>query len=167
MDIICRIESDGLDGICRIKQDGIYLVITNTHVRSLIDLYQNHCIYSRVHIAGGGNVMCVCPYQKSVRLLKLSVSYACAAIKNPSVKHGDWLSHVRPAPFPFHLLLCPGIIYRKHMLMFKGLLLGAETSCVCVCTKRVYVKFTEPKVCTVGIYSTYESRYLYSLGEYI
>ena len=57
--------------------------------------------------------------------------------------------------------------YRTHMLMFKGLLLGAETSCVCVCTKRVYVKFTEPKVCTVGIYSTYESRYLYSLGEYI
>ena len=31
---------------------------------------------------------------------------------------------------------------------------GAETSCVCVCTKRVCVKFTEPKVCTVGIYST-------------
>ena len=44
---------------------------------------------------------------------------------------------------------------------------GAETSCVCVCTKRVCVKFTEPKVCTVGIYSTYESRYMYSLGEYI
>ena len=26
-------------------------------------------------------------------------------------------------------------------------------SCVCVCTKKVCVKFTEPKVCTVGIYS--------------
>ena len=43
---------------------------------------------------------------------------------------------------------------------------GADTSCMCVCTKRVCVKFTEPKACTVGIYSTYESRYLYSLGEY-
>ena len=38
---------------------------------------------------------------------------------------------------------------------------------MCVCNKRVCVKFTEPKVCTVGIYSTYESGYLYSLGEYI
>ena len=39
--------------------------------------------------------------------------------------------------------------------------------CVCVCTKRVCEKFTEPMVCTVGIYSTYKSRYLYSVGEYI
>ena len=40
----------------------------------------------------------------------------------------------------------------------------------------MFVKFTEPKVCSVGIYSTvctvdiystYESRYFYSLGEYI
>ena len=53
MDIIRRIEWDGLDGICRIKQDGIYLVITNTHVRSLIDLYQNHCIYSEECIQQG------------------------------------------------------------------------------------------------------------------
>ena len=44
---------------------------------------------------------------------------------------------------------------------------GAETSCVCVCTKRVCVSNWEPKMCTVGIYRTYESRYLYSLGEYI
>ena len=44
---------------------------------------------------------------------------------------------------------------------------GPETSCVYVCTKRVWVKFTEPKVCTVVIYSTYESRYLYNQGEYI
>ena len=34
---------------------------------------------------------------------------------------------------------------------------------MCVCC----VKFTEPKVCTGGIYSTYESQYLYSLEEYI
>ena len=34
----------------------------------------------------------------------------------------------------------------------------------CVCTKRVCVSNNEPKACTVGIYSTYESRYLYSLG---
>ena len=40
----------------------------------------------------------------------------------------------------------------------KELYQGAETSCVCVCTKRVCVKLTVPKVCTVGIYSTYESR---------
>jgi len=31
---------------------------------------------------------------------------------------------------------------------------GAETSCMRVCTKRVCLKFTEPKVCTVGLYST-------------
>ena len=31
---------------------------------------------------------------------------------------------------------------------------GAETSCMCVCTKRVCVKFTKPKMCTVGVYST-------------
>ena len=41
---------------------------------------------------------------------------------------------------------------------------GAE---MCVWIKRVCVKFTEPKVCTVDIYSTYESRYLYSLGVYM
>ena len=40
--------------------------------------------------------------------------------------------------------------------------------CVCLYQKStVCIKFTEQKVCTVGIYSTYESRYLYSLGEYI
>ena len=44
---------------------------------------------------------------------------------------------------------------------------GAETSCMCVCIKRVGVSNTEPKACTVGIYSTLESRYLYSPGEYI
>jgi len=38
---------------------------------------------------------------------------------------------------------------------------------MCVCTKTVCVSNTEPKACTVGVYSTYESRYLYSLGEYI
>ena len=30
---------------------------------------------------------------------------------------------------------------------------GAETLCVCACTKRVCVKITEPKVSTVGLYS--------------
>ena len=30
---------------------------------------------------------------------------------------------------------------------------GAETSCVCVCTKSV-CQFKVPKVCTVGVYST-------------
>ena len=44
---------------------------------------------------------------------------------------------------------------------------GGATSCVCVCTKRVCVNFTEPKACAVGMYSTHESRYLYSQGEYI
>ena len=44
----------------------------------------------------------------------------------------------------------------------------AKTSIMCVCTKRVCVRNTEPNACTVGIYSTYESWYLqYSLGEYI
>jgi len=33
---------------------------------------------------------------------------------------------------------------------------GAETSGVCVCTKIVCVKFTEPKVCTVGIYGIHK-----------
>ena len=31
---------------------------------------------------------------------------------------------------------------------------GAEMSCLCVCTKRVFVSDNEPKACTVGIYST-------------
>ena len=44
---------------------------------------------------------------------------------------------------------------------------GAETSCVCVCTKRVCVCDKKPNRCTVVVYSTEESRYLYSLGEYI
>ena len=35
---------------------------------------------------------------------------------------------------------------------------GAETSCVCVCTKRVCVKFTVPKVCTA------ECRYIQYIG---
>ena len=38
--------------------------------------------------------------------------------------------------------------------------------CVCLYQKSV-CKVTVPKVCTVGLYNTYESRYLYSLGEYI
>ena len=38
---------------------------------------------------------------------------------------------------------------------------------MCVSIKKECVKFTEPKVCTVGVFSTYESRYFYSLGEYI
>ena len=33
--------------------------------------------------------------------------------------------------------------------------------CVCLYQKSV-CKVTVPKVCTVGLYSTYESRYLYS-----
>ena len=44
---------------------------------------------------------------------------------------------------------------------------GANVMCVCLYQKSVCVKFTEPKSCTVDMYSTYESRYLYSLGEYI
>ena len=43
---------------------------------------------------------------------------------------------------------------------------GAETSCVCVCTKRMCVSDNKSKACTVGIYSTYKSRYLYSLGSW-
>ena len=39
--------------------------------------------------------------------------------------------------------------------------------CLCVCTKRVRVCDKEPNSCTVGAYSTEESWYLYSLGEYI
>ena len=38
--------------------------------------------------------------------------------------------------------------------------------CVCLYQKSV-CKVTVPKVCTVGLYSTYESRYLYSIREYI
>ena len=38
--------------------------------------------------------------------------------------------------------------------------------CVCLYQKSV-CKDTLPKVCTVGLYSMYESRYLYSLGEFI
>ena len=44
---------------------------------------------------------------------------------------------------------------------------GAETLCLCVCTKRVCVCNKELNSCTVGEYSTDESWYLYSLGEYI
>ena len=44
---------------------------------------------------------------------------------------------------------------------------GVETSCLCVCTKRVCVCNKELNSCTVGVYSTDESWYLYSLGEYI
>ena len=63
-----------------------------------------------------------------------------------------------------HLKLTSGVPSSSLQVDFSQ---GEETSSVCVCTKRVCVKFTEQKVCTVGIYSTYESRYLYSLGEYI
>ena len=42
---------------------------------------------------------------------------------------------------------------------------GGETSCMCVCTKRVFVSNNEQKACNVVICSTKESRYLYSLGE--
>ena len=57
---------------------------------------------------------------------------------------------------------------RKYWVWGKDSIRGRKRHiCVCVCTKRVCVKFTVTKVCTVGIYSTYESRYLYSLGEYI
>ena len=38
--------------------------------------------------------------------------------------------------------------------------------CVCLFQKSV-CQFKVPKVCTVGLYSTYASQYLYSLGEYI
>ena len=38
---------------------------------------------------------------------------------------------------------------------------------MCVSVPKSKVKFTEPKACTVVIYSTYESRYLYRLGEYL
>ena len=38
--------------------------------------------------------------------------------------------------------------------------------CVCLYQKSL-CKDTEPKACNVGIYSTYESRYLNSLEEYI
>ena len=49
---------------------------------------------------------------------------------------------------------------------------GAETSCVCVCIKRVCVKFTEPKACTVGyrllqVYIQCIRISVFSLGEYI
>ena len=49
---------------------------------------------------------------------------------------------------------------------------GAETSCACVCAKRVYVRNTEPKACTVGyrllqVYIQYIQISVFSLGEYI
>ena len=45
--------------------------------------------------------------------------------------------------------------------------LSTPGSWVCVCTKRVCVCDKEPNSCTVGVYSTEESWYLYSIGEYI
>ena len=42
----------------------------------------------------------------------------------------------------------------QHMVRYVLTDQGAETSCVCVCTKRVCVSNTKPKACTVGIYST-------------
>ena len=44
--------------------------------------------------------------------------------------------------------------FAEVVLRTMGSLQGAETSCVCVCTKRVCVSNTKPKACTVGIYST-------------
>ena len=46
---------------------------------------------------------------------------------------------------------------------------GAETSCGCVCTKKVCESNTEPKACTVG-YTVHKNLgicALYSLGECI
>ena len=41
----------------------------------------------------------------------VSVTKECACvIRNPSAKQCDWLSHARPAPFPFPLFLFPGYI---------------------------------------------------------
>ena len=42
----------------------------------------------------------------------------------------------------------------KVWMGWMGQMQGAEASCVCVFTKRVCAKFTEPKVCTVGIYTS-------------
>ena len=71
----------------------------------------------------------------------------------------------------FRILYIYGVDIKGVLHIFSWtffcLALGVETSWGCVCTKIVCVKFTVPKVCTVGIYSTYEYRYLYSLGEYI
>ena len=44
-----------------------------------------------------------------------------------------------------------GIDFRDECVEY---IQGAETSCVCVCTKRVCVSNTKPKASTVGIYST-------------
>ena len=44
---------------------------------------------------------------------------------------------------------------------------GGGNVCMCVRTKRVRVCDKEPNSCTLGVYSTEESWYLYSLGEYI
>ena len=41
---------------------------------------------------------------------------------------------------------------------------GAETSCMCVCTRRVCVSNNEPKACTVGVYRI---SVFVQLGEYI
>ena len=43
--------------------------------------------------------------------------------------------------------------YSIHNFDFGVLVMGqgAETSCMCVCTKRVCVSNNEPKACTVGI----------------
>ena len=55
------------------------------------------------------------------------------------------------------------IFVRVELDFFPG---GGNVMCECLYQKSV-CKVTVPKVCTVGLYSTYESRYLYSLGEYI
>ena len=49
--------------------------------------------------------------------------------------------------------------YSIHNFNFGVLVMGhgAETSCMCVCTKRVCVSNNEPKVCIEGLYSVSES----------
>ena len=58
------------------------------------------------------------------------------------------------------------MVNRVSLQLFKWQSGGGNFMCVCQYQKSV-CKVTVPKVCTVGIYSKYESRYLYSLGEYI
>ena len=40
-----------------------------------------------------------------------------SVIRNPSAKQCDWLSHARPAPFPFPIFLFPGCM--SNMSIFK------------------------------------------------
>jgi len=131
-------------------------------------------------------------YHSTLSLCPLSVSYRCSLSFVPDFSLSSVLVLNALCPCPkcplslssilYHCLLslssvivlCPYPLSMSSVLVSYYCLSlivfcpgGGYVMCMCICTKRVCVCNKEPNRCTVGVYSTEESRYLYSLGEYI